>query len=136
MNTTPKPFTEEDIQLCAEAAHRALDKADDGWHYECLTADGDPPCPKAAAARAMLVEDVMPAVLRALADAGRLQPQPAREEWGIAPPGLGDEDTISYGGSELRARNASRVGGRVMRRIVTPWVEVGSTPEESRKDHE
>ncbi len=54
----------------ADAAHRALDRADDGWHYRCMEGDDDKQrtCFKGDAARQMLEDDVIPAVLTAVSD--------------------------------------------------------------------
>ncbi len=55
----------------AEAAHRALDTADNGWHYRCMDGsdDGSPrTCFKGDEARRMLENDVIPAVLAAVSD--------------------------------------------------------------------
>jgi hypothetical protein len=60
------------IDLATEAAHRTLDSVDDGWHLSCTTDPDDQSCGKGFAARQMLAEDVMPAVLDALAKAGAL----------------------------------------------------------------
>lgn len=65
-----------DVVAAAEAAHRALDAADDGWHLACLQPDDDgtASCFKGHAARQMLVMDMMPAVLDALVDRGWTPP--------------------------------------------------------------
>ncbi|HEY6115936.1 MAG TPA: hypothetical protein VI172_08260 [Candidatus Dormibacteraeota bacterium] len=60
------------INLAAEAAHHALDAVDDGWHLLCLDNPDNLSCGKGHTARAMLAEDVMPAVLDALRRAGAL----------------------------------------------------------------
>ncbi len=54
----------------AEAAHRALDGADDGWHYRCMESDDDSlrTCFKGDEARRMLEENVIPAVLATVSD--------------------------------------------------------------------
>ncbi len=69
-------YTNDHIALAADAAHRALDTADEGWHYECLRPDDDGPksCYKGHAARSMLVEEVMPDLLDALVKAGWTPP--------------------------------------------------------------
>ena len=68
-----KPYTDADVETAAEAAHRALDDADEGWHYDCMQPDAEG-CPsgcfKGHPARRMLTEDVIPAVLDALTAAG------------------------------------------------------------------
>lgn len=71
-------YVSADVAAAAEAAHRALDAVDDGWHLACLQPDEDGPtsCFKGHAARQMLVVDVMPAVLDALVGAGWTPPQP------------------------------------------------------------
>ncbi len=59
------------IRIAAEAAHKALEQADPdgGWHYPCM--DDEPrECWKGDEARALLVENVIPAVLEALEQAG------------------------------------------------------------------
>lgn len=61
------------LDTAADAAHRALDAVDDGWHYTCMDDPADLSCGKGHQARAMLVQDVMPAVLDALARAGALK---------------------------------------------------------------
>jgi len=61
------------VAAAAEAAHRALDAVDDSWHLACLESDeacGPGGCHKGHSARAMLVEDVVPAILDALYEAG------------------------------------------------------------------
>ncbi|MET0417279.1 MAG: hypothetical protein ABW022_14805 [Actinoplanes sp.] len=68
MTTHPQPW----LDAAAEAAHAALDGCDDGWHYACTQDDGDRSCGKGFQARAMLAEDVMPAVLKALEEQGAL----------------------------------------------------------------
>lgn len=70
------------IDAAAEAAHRALDAADDGWHYDCLTKPNDPKdCYKGDYARAALVEDIIPAVLAELGRIGALAgPTPVADE--------------------------------------------------------
>lgn len=67
----PQPW----IDAAAEAAHKALHEVDDGWHYECMADDGGEAksCFKGDYARRMLAEDVMPAVLGALAKVGALK---------------------------------------------------------------
>lgn len=69
-------MTPNDVAAAAEAAHRALDAVDDNWHYQCMQPDdgGPPSCGKGQMARRMLEEDVMPAVLQALVEAGWLPP--------------------------------------------------------------
>ncbi|GIM89702.1 hypothetical protein [Paractinoplanes toevensis] len=57
--TYPQPW----IDAAAEAAHKALDEVDIDWHYTCTDDPDDQSCGKGYAARAMLVEDVLPAVL-------------------------------------------------------------------------
>ncbi len=66
----------DDVAAAAEVAHKALDAVDDGWHYTCMEPDSEGPsgCGKGQMARAMLAEDVMPAVLAALVKAGWLPP--------------------------------------------------------------
>lgn len=61
------------IDVAAEAAHQALDEVDDGWHLSCAQDPDDQSCGKGYATRRMLAEDVMPAVLDALAKAGALK---------------------------------------------------------------
>lgn len=68
MTTYPQPW----LDAAAEAAHKALDEVDDSWHYQCST-DEPRECFKGDRARAMLAEDVMPEVLKALAAAGALR---------------------------------------------------------------
>lgn len=73
------------VTAAAEAAHRTLDAADDGWHYGCLTEPNGPKdCYKGNYARRMLVEDVMPAVLDALAEASALAGPSAGVEAAVA----------------------------------------------------
>lgn len=68
MTDFPQPW----IDAAAEAAHKALDEADDGWHYTCMQDPDDRSCGKGFRARAMLAEDMMPRVLAALQAAGAL----------------------------------------------------------------
>jgi len=67
-------FPQSWIDAAAEAAHKALDDVDDGWHYGCLAEpeDGPKSCFKGDYARQMLAEDVMPHVLAALEVQGAL----------------------------------------------------------------
>lgn len=130
MNTTPKDFTERDIRLVASWVH-----ARDCAYDECGPTDDD--------------EDTARAILGALAEAGRLQPQPARVEiyYGIETrPGHVEGVGGGEGSLWLAKHAATRGDGRLMQMehryfaddsmTITPWVEVGSTPEESREDHE
>lgn len=68
----PTAFPQAWVDAAAEAAHRALDDVDDGWHYTCMNDPDDQSCYKGDYARRMLAEDVMPAVLAALAQQGAL----------------------------------------------------------------
>lgn len=70
MNTYPDAW----ITAGADAAHRALDAVDEGWHRACYDDPDDKSCYKGDYARRMLVEDVMPAVLDALVKAGVINP--------------------------------------------------------------
>jgi hypothetical protein len=69
-------YVSVDVAAAAEAAHRALNSVDDGWHLTCLHPDNDGPttCYRGHAERQMLVADVMPAVLDALVEAGWTPP--------------------------------------------------------------
>jgi hypothetical protein len=67
VTTYPQPW----LDAAAEAAHKALSDAEGGWHYPCLTGDGS--CSAGHHERAMLTEDVMPEVLKALAKVGALK---------------------------------------------------------------
>lgn len=92
--------TPTDIAAATEAAHKALDAVDDGWHYTCLPPDEDGPsgCGKGQTARRMLEEDVMPAVLNALIGAGWLPP----------PTPLAGDDDIPSWERDLLERQAAR----------------------------
>jgi hypothetical protein len=77
--TRPGPSEERDmpypkawVDAAADAAHKALDEVDDGWHYTCTHDPDDQSCSKGDAARAMLTEDVIPRVLDTLREAGAL----------------------------------------------------------------
>lgn len=65
-------FPQAWIEAAAEAAHKALDEVDDGWHYQCLQDPDDHSCGKGFRARDMLAEDVVPLVLAALDKQGAL----------------------------------------------------------------
>jgi hypothetical protein len=71
-------YARADVAAAAEAAHRALDDVDDSWHLACMEPDEDASCPpgcrRGHQARAMLVEDVMPAVLDSLVESGWTPP--------------------------------------------------------------
>jgi hypothetical protein len=66
------------LDAAADAAHKALDEADDGWHYGCAHPEpGEAKeCWKGDRARGMLAEDVMPHVLDALRSVGALKEKP------------------------------------------------------------